>query len=47
MSKEYNLRAYHASEVFGPGVILNDLVKGIVDAKIFIAEVTEQNPNVY
>ena len=47
VSKEYNLRAYHAGEVFGPGVILNDIVKGIVDAKIVIAEVTERNPNVY
>jgi hypothetical protein len=47
VAEEHNLRAYHAGEVFGPGVILEDIVKGIVDATIVIAEVTEQNPNVY
>jgi hypothetical protein len=45
--EEYKLRAYHAGEVFGPGVILEDIVRGIIDAKIVVAEVTEQNPNVF
>jgi len=43
----YRLRAYHAGEVFGHGVILQDIIKGIVDARVIIAEVSEQNPNVY
>lgn len=47
VADEHDLRAYHAGEVFGPGVILDDIVKGIIEAKIVIAEVTEQNPNVY
>jgi len=45
--KDYNLRAYHAGEVFGPGVILDDIVRGIIDAKIIIAEITPPNQNVF
>ena len=37
---EYNLRAYHAGEVFGPGVVLEDIIRGIIDAKVIVAEIT-------
>jgi hypothetical protein len=37
VADEHNLRAYHAGEVFGPGVILDDIVKGIIEATIVIA----------
>ena len=47
VTKDYKLRAYHAGEVFGPGVILDDIVRGIIDAKIVIAEITEPNQNVF
>jgi len=42
LTNDYKLRAYHAGEVFGPGVILEDIVRGIIDAKIVIAEITER-----
>jgi hypothetical protein len=45
--EKYNLRAYHAGEVFGPGVILEDIVRGIIDARIVIAEITPPNQNVF
>jgi hypothetical protein len=45
--KKYNLRAYHAGDVFGPGVILDDIVSGINGAKIIIAEITPPNQNVF
>ena len=32
VAKEFKLRAYHAGEVYGPGVILEDIVNGIITA---------------
>jgi hypothetical protein len=45
----YKLRAYHAGEVFGPGIILEDMMGGIVEARIVIVEITPtaQNENVF
>ena len=45
--ESYKLRAYHAGEVFGPGIILEDITSGIVEAKIVIAEITPPNQNVF
>jgi hypothetical protein len=43
--ESYHLRAYHAGEVFGPGVVLEDITGGIVEAKMIIAEITPPNQN--
>ena len=45
----YKLRAYHAGEVFGPGIILEDIIGGIAEARIVIVEITPttQNENVF
>jgi hypothetical protein len=45
--ESYKLRAYHAGEVFGPGIILEDITGGIVEARIVIAEITPPNQNVF
>ena len=45
--KAFGLRAYHAGEVFTPGIILNDIVGGIAEAKIVIADITPPNQNVF
>lgn len=45
--EEFGLHAYHVGEVFGPGVILQDIASGIVESKIVIAEVTPVNQNVF
>ncbi|HWP56392.1 MAG TPA: hypothetical protein VNL14_00735 [Candidatus Acidoferrales bacterium] len=47
VADQFGLRVYHAGEVFGPGIVLEDIVRGIVDAKIVIAEITPPNPNVF
>lgn len=47
VADHFGLYAYHAGEVFGPGIILEDIVRGIVEAKIVIAEITPANPNVF
>jgi hypothetical protein len=43
----FNLRPYNVGDVFGPGVILNDVVRGIAEAKVVIAEITPPNQNVF
>jgi hypothetical protein len=45
--EQFGLRAYHAGEVFTPGIILNDIVNGIAGAKIVIADITPPNQNVF
>jgi hypothetical protein len=45
--ESYKLRVYHAGEVFGPGIVLEDITAGIVEAKIVIAEITPPNQNVF
>lgn len=47
LATEFGLRAHHAGEVFGPGVILDDIVRGLVESKIVIAEITPPNQNVF
>jgi len=37
---EFGLRVYKADEVFGPGIILNDIVQGIIDATVVVVEIT-------
>lgn len=39
--------AYRADNVFQPGIILQDIVRGINTSQAIIAEVTPHNPNVY
>ena len=41
------LRAYHVGEVFAPGMILDDITRGIEDATVVVAEITPSNQNVF
>jgi len=43
VAAEFKLHAYHIGEVFGPGLILQDIANAIVEAKIVIAEITAEN----
>jgi hypothetical protein len=47
LCEKAGLEAYHAGEFFGPGVILDDIVRSIVEAKIVIAEIAAPNQNVF
>lgn len=47
VAKEMKLRPYRAADVAGPGVILQDIIQGIAEAKVVIAEITPPNPNVF
>jgi len=39
--------AFRADDIYRPGMILEDIVRGIIESDIVIAEVTSGNPNVY
>lgn len=45
--KEMGLRSLRADEIFGPGAIMEDILKSIAKARIIIADVTGRNPNVF
>ena len=47
VAKNLGLDAYRADDVFRPGIILQDIVRGISTSQVVVAEVSPRNPNVY
>lgn len=47
LTKEFGLRPYRADQVYGPGSVIHDIIKGIETAQIVIAEITPINENVF
>jgi hypothetical protein len=47
VTESFKLKPYRADEKFGPGNILEDIVRGIETAQVVIAEVTPTNENVF
>lgn len=45
--QECGLKAYRVDEVYRPGIILQDIITGIIEAGVVIAEITPPNPNVF
>lgn len=45
--KAAGIRSWRVDEVARPGSITRDIVEGIIDADIIIADLTSQNPNVF
>ncbi len=45
--KSEGLYAYRADYTYLPGLIIEDIKKQIAEARVIIAEITPQNPNVY
>jgi len=45
--EEMNLSVYRADEVYKPGIILKDIIEGLVESEIIIADITPPNPNVF
>lgn len=45
--KEFDLDVRRADEIYGPGVIVDDIFRDIVESEFIIAEITPRNPNVY
>jgi hypothetical protein len=47
IAEKVGFEAYRADDVFHPGVVLQDIVRGIRGSDVVIAEVTPKNPNVF
>lgn len=47
IAKKMDLHAYRADEVYKPGIILRDIVRGITESEVIIAEITSLTPNVF
>lgn len=47
VAERAGFEAYRADDVFLPGVVLQDIVRGIRSSDVIIAEVTPKNPNVF
>ncbi len=47
LTAEFGLRPYRADQVYGPGSIIEDIIRGIETAQIVIAEITPVNENVF
>jgi hypothetical protein len=45
--QDFGIDVIRADEDYGPGVIIADVAKQIVESKVIIAEITPTNPNVY
>ena len=45
--EELELEAYRADDVFRPGIILQDIISGLVESDVIIAEISPTNPNVF
>lgn len=43
----FNIDSVRGDEAYGPGIILADIARQIIEAKVVIAEITPANPNVY
>jgi hypothetical protein len=47
VSEKLGFKAFRGDDVFKPGVILQDIRRGIVDSDVIIAEITPVNANVF
>jgi hypothetical protein len=45
--RELGFEAYRADNVYGPGIIIQDIISGLVQASVVIAEITPVNANVF
>jgi len=47
VAKRLGLEAHRASDVYKPGIILDDILRDILESEVIIAEITASNPNVF
>jgi hypothetical protein len=47
VSDNAGFKAIRADDVFRPGVILQDIIRGIVESDVIVADITPTNPNVF
>ena len=44
---EHGIEAYRASDIYRPGVVIQDIIQGLGEAQVVIADITPANPNVF
>lgn len=47
VAENAGFKVYRADDMYQPGVILQDIVTGLVESDVIIAEITPPNPNVF
>jgi hypothetical protein len=47
VSHKAGFKALRADDVYRPGVILQDIIRGIVESDVIVADITPTNPNVF
>lgn len=47
VAERCGFEAYRADDMYGPGVILQDIIRSIREADVVVAEITPANPNVF
>ena len=47
VAENLGFEAYRADDVYKPGIILQDIITGITEAEVVIAEITSMNANVF
>ncbi len=47
VAEKLGFTVYRADEVYQPGIVLNDIIQGIMESKVVVAEITPPNPNVF
>jgi hypothetical protein len=45
--EQNHIRCWRVDELLGPGSITRDIIRGILEADIIIADLTDRNPNVF
>ena len=44
---DLGINAYRASDIYRPGVVLQDIIQGLAESNVIISEITPTNPNVF
>jgi nucleoside 2-deoxyribosyltransferase len=47
VAKRVGLEAFRGSDVYKPGIILEDILRDMLESEVIIAEITSGNPNVF
>lgn len=47
VANDAGYKAHRADDVYGPGLILADIIRDIVESDLVIADITPKNPNVF
>ena len=47
VARDMDFAPYRADDVYHPGLVLQDIIQGLVESEVIVAEITPPNPNVF